>query len=51
MMNPDKIILEILGEFKALERTDTSGGNQAQRTRAVLTPLIPKCRSETDAAR
>ena len=24
MMNPDKIIQEILGEFKALERTDTS---------------------------
>ena len=39
MMNPDKIIQEILKEFKKLEHTDTSGWNQTQWTRAILTPL------------
>ena len=39
MMNPDKIIQEILGEFKALERTDTSRWEKDQWTQAVLTAL------------
>ena len=51
MMNPDEIIQVLQVEFKNLEHTDTSGGNQAQRTRAVLTPLIPNSRSDTDGAR
>ena len=38
-MNPDKIIQEILGEFKALERTDTSSWETDQWNRAVHTPL------------
>ena len=38
-MNPDEIIQALLREFKNLEQTDTSGWNQTQWTREVLTVL------------
>ena len=39
MINPDKIIQEILQRFKTLERADISKWNKTQRTSKVLTAL------------
>ena len=39
MINPDKIIQEILQQFKTLKPADTNKWNKTQRTRKVLTAL------------